>query len=244
MRRFFCQVSAESQDVTLDGSEAHHLIHVLRAQPGDRVQLFDGRGVEFDAEVAKIGRREATLRIVDRRDVDRELPCPLIVAVALPRGERQDWLVQKAVEVGVTDLVPWHTERSVARPNAKTLSRLERTIVEASKQCRRNRLMSLHPPVSLADGLRVEFAGRSCFAHIDSQAATLSTIVARTADDTLAHGLRIAVGPEGGWSDREVSLVKEAGWQPIRLTPSVMRTETAVVAAAAHAALLMLERCG
>src|SRR5690606_32869891 len=103
-----------SDQVTLDGSEAHHLLHVLRAAPGMSVTLFDGSGAEFEAEVAACKRSTIELRILQRREVDRELPYPLVLGVPLPKGDRQRWIVEKAVELGVTRLVPLITERSVA----------------------------------------------------------------------------------------------------------------------------------
>src|SRR4051794_31403592 len=144
--RFFSSNPITAERITLDGPEAHHLLHVMRATPGERVILFDGTGAEFIAIVEQLRRSEVELRIAERCTVDRELPFPLTVGVALPKGDRQKWLVEKLTELGVTTLVPLITERSVAQPSSGALDRLRRAVIEAAKQCGRNRLMALSTP--------------------------------------------------------------------------------------------------
>ena len=109
--RFFSQRPITAERVMLDGPEAHHLLHVMRIEVGQRVTLFDGRGAEFDAEIVRSGRIEVEARILDRREVDRELPFELVIGVSLPKGDRQKWLVEKLTELGAAELVPLETER-------------------------------------------------------------------------------------------------------------------------------------
>ena len=144
--RFFVERPVDGKHAVLTGPEAHHLAHVMRGRPGDRVTLFDGTGVEFSAEVAVVRRDQVELRVLERRYVDRELGFPLTLAVALPKGQRQHWLVEKAVELGATQFVPLLCDRSVAKPTEHSLDRLRRVVIEASKQCGRNRLMEIAPP--------------------------------------------------------------------------------------------------
>src|SRR5687768_11687842 len=139
--RFYSSQRITGDRATLDGPEAHHLLHVMRARVGDKVTLFDDSGAEFEATVESLGRSDAAVRILERREVDRDLPARLVVGVALPKGDRQRWLVEKLTELGVTELVPLATERGVAQPTASALDRLRRGVVEAAKQCGRNRLM-------------------------------------------------------------------------------------------------------
>ncbi len=122
--RFFSSEPIVAEHVTLDGAEAHHLIHVMRAGAGDSVTLFDDSGAEFTAQIEKAGRSAVELRIIARHVVDRELPFELSVGVALPKGDRQKWLVEKLTELGVTTLIPLETQRGVAQPNAAALGRL------------------------------------------------------------------------------------------------------------------------
>src|SRR6478609_1438469 len=108
--RFYSPHPITAGCMMLDGPEAHHLLHVMRASVGDEVTLFDDSGAEFKATVETLRRADAELRIIERREIDRELPFELVVGVALPKGDRQKWLVEKLTELGVTALVPLITE--------------------------------------------------------------------------------------------------------------------------------------
>ncbi len=237
-RRFFSDSAILSLQVELDGPEAHHLIHVLRARPQDQVVLFDGSGREFDAEIVDVGRKQVKFRILQRREVDRELPFTLRLAVALPRGDRQEWLVQKAVEMGVTELLPWQTERSVARPQTRSLERLRRTVIEASKQCGRNRLMEILEPVEFGAYVERESGEQiSLLAHPVRDAVPLRSMLHRPWAGTGSE-IRVGIGPEGGFSDAEAAHAAAAGWQLVQLGPRILRTETAALALAAQIVLL------
>lgn len=151
--RYFSETPISVGSVTLDGPEAHHLIHVMRAARGTRVVLFDGSGAEFPAMVERVDRSTILLNALSREVIDRELPFDLILGVALPKGDRQKWLVEKAVELGVTRVIPLRTERGVAQPVEQALTRLRRSVIEASKQCGRNCLMEITEPAALDDFL-------------------------------------------------------------------------------------------
>ena len=146
MSERFYLPAIDGDRAVLAGSEAHHLIHVMRAKVGWNVVLFDGSGAEFPAQVTQIGRTEVHLSIGGREEIDRELGVDITLGVALPKGDRQRWLVEKAVELGVRRLLPLLTDRGVSQPGAAAVERLQRAIVEASKQCGRNRLMELGSP--------------------------------------------------------------------------------------------------
>lgn len=221
-----------SESVTLDGQEAHHLLHVMRAKAGQRITLFDGSGAEFDAEITKCGRSDVEVRVLERREVDRELPFELVVGVSLPKGDRQKWLVEKLTELGVTEMVPLETERGVAQPTDSALERLERGVIEAAKQCGRNRLMQLAKPQAWKEWVSTESKSdcRRLIAHPEGE-SVVSIDVARLG------ATWIAVGPEGGFTDAEVAAAKAAGWQSVSLGPRILRVETAAVALAAVVAL-------
>ena len=238
--RFFASHPIAGGHVTLDGPEAHHLLHVMRAAAGTEVTLFDNSGAEFDAVVESTRRSEAILRVTDRREVDRELPFTLEVGVALPKGDRQKWLVEKLTELGVTTLVPLITERGVAQPTASAADRLIRTVIEATKQCGRTRLMQISAPQSwpqfiapnpTAGDLRSPETPH-LLAHPNSP--PLSQLTLHPPLPTT-----IAIGPEGGFTDAEVATAIAAGWQPISLGRSILRVETAAIALAAAIALQM-----
>lgn len=222
--RYFVDRPIVQETATLTGPEAHHLLHVMRAKPGDEVVLFDNSGDEFPARVATLRRSEADLAIIERQTVDRELPCPLVLGVALPKGDRQRWLVEKVVELGVTRLVPLETARSVAQPNAKAVERLRRATIEASKQCGRNRLMEIPPPQNWNDFLHTTAdAPIRLVAHpsLSSQPPNLKA--------SGSGPIILAVGPEGGLTEEEVAHAGNQGWQTTSLGPRILRIETAAL---------------
>jgi 16S rRNA (uracil1498-N3)-methyltransferase len=229
-RRYFVESPIDADRALLSGSEAHHLLHVMRAGPGDEVTLFDGRGGEFTASVAACRRAEVELTLGPRQPVEREAAIPITLGVALPKGDRQKWLVEKATELGVARLVPLVTERSVARPKPAVVERCRRAVIEASKQCGRNRLMEIAEPVSLA-----EFTASAP----DSSARWLAHPGGESISAEFVHAGTVfaAVGPEGGFADQEVAAAREQGWRTIGLGPRILRVETAAILMASVAAL-------
>ncbi len=260
--RYFVETPIQGGDAVLTGPEAHHLIHVMRAGPGLEVVLFDGSGAEFTGRVEKVGRTEASIAILTREEVDRELPFDLTLGVSLPKGDRQKWLVEKAVELGVRRIVPLRTVRSVAQPVEQALTRLRRTVIEASKQCGRNRLMAVDKPRPWGEFAACPTdAARRWLAHPggvpvhgecpefcdEAREDRNVPLGGRSAQRVAPAGglppatvptILTAVGPEGGFSPEEVAVAASAGWQPIDLGPRILRVETAAIwlcALVAHA---------
>jgi 16S rRNA (uracil1498-N3)-methyltransferase len=237
--RFFSSNPIITDGVTLDGPEAHHLLHVMRAAAGDTVTLFDGSGNEFQAIVETLRRTHVELRIVARDQISRELPFTLEVGVALPKGDRQKWLIEKLTELGVSSLVPLFTERSVSQPTGNALERLRRSTIEASKQCCRNKLMAIAEPQLAMNWLksasRKEFTRRGGQSEIEYRRliAHLEGKSVSEIELTQYGPTQLAIGPEGGFTDAEVEAAVAAGWQKVSLGPRTLRTETAAVALAA-----------
>jgi 16S rRNA (uracil1498-N3)-methyltransferase len=230
--RFFSPRPITAGGMMLDGPEAHHLLHVMRAAVGDEVTLFDGSGAEFRATVQTLRRTDAELRIIERREVDRELPFELMVGVALPKGDRQKWLVEKLTELGVTTLVPLITERCVAQPAAAALDRLRRSIIEAAKQCGRNCLMNIAEPQAWNIWVTT-----GCLGSSDSEPPATRRILAHPgglplsdSDHSQPINTQIAIGPEGGLTDAEIADAKNAGWKSVSLGERILRVETAAIA--------------
>ena len=228
--RYFVESLVVSHRAALTGAEAHHLLHVMRAKVGTRVTLFDGSGWEFDALVQRLGRSEVELAITGRQAIDREAPIAVTLGVALPKGDRQKWLVEKVVELGVARLVPLETERGVAQPGESALERLRRGVIEASKQCGRNRLMEIAEPKAwqefLADSREV-----ACRLVAHPRQMPGQEPQHRPMPNECAA---LAVGPEGGFTDEEVAMAIAQGWQAVDLGPRTLRVETAAVALAAQ----------
>jgi 16S rRNA (uracil1498-N3)-methyltransferase len=237
--RFFSPRPITAGGMMLDGPEAHHLLHVMRAAVGDEVTLFDGSGAEFRATVETLRRTDAELRIIERREIDRELPFELVVGVALPKGDRQKWLVEKLTELGVTILVPLITERSIAQPAAGALDRLRRSIIEAAKQCGRNRLMNIAEPQAWNTWITT-----ACPASSDGEPPATRRLIAdpaglplRDLDHSQLAPTQLAIGPEGGLTDAEVAVATTSGWQSVSLGPRILRVETAAIALSVAIAL-------
>lgn len=224
--RFFSESPILGGHARLEGAEAQHLAKVMRARQGDQIVVFDGSGAEFLAEITALSRHAVDLQIVERREIGRELGRELTLAVALPKGDRQQWLIEKLTELGVTRLVPILCQRSVAQPVESAIARMQRWVIEASKQCGRNRLMEIATPVAWKS-----FAERDS----DAQRWILHPSGTSTASFAGDRPLIAAVGPEGGWTEKEVAVASNAGWQALSLGPRILRVETAAIAIAALA---------
>ncbi len=224
--RYFVDSPITSDHAVLTGAEAHHLLHVMRASKGAAVTLFDGTGWEFEAVVEATKRSEVDLSITARNEVNREAATVLTLGVALPKGDRQKWLVEKATELGVVRLVPLETERAVAQPGDNALERLRRAVIEASKQCGRNRLMEIASPQSWNEFLTANNEVASRLVAHPSVKESRSSLMQAT--------VIAAVGPEGGFTEEEVARAESQSWQLIGLGPRTLRVETAAVALAAR----------
>jgi len=234
--RYYSSEPIDGSTVTLAGSEAHHLLHVMRAKPGFALIVFDGQGGQFAAEVATCKRSTVEIFVGPRQEIERELPYGLTLAVSLPKGDRQRWLLEKCVELGVTRLVPLQTTRSVGSRVDRSVdsrvdnkrspgAKLTRYVIEASKQCGRNRLMEIASPATWPALWAETTSGQRLLAHPGGQ--PLAEINCPTNDD---EKVLLAVGPEGGFTDEEVSQAVDAGWDIVGLGARILRIETAAVA--------------
>lgn len=227
--RFFLETPPAAGKAVLTGDEARHLARVLRAAVGDAVTLFDGRGQSWLAHVTAIGRDTVELDTGEPR-VEPAGGRVLTVAVALPKGERQKWLVEKLTELGVARLVPLVTERGVAEATTAAIARLHRGVIEASKQCGRDTLMEVGAPASVATVV-ANRAPEVIGLVADPHGQPLETAGWPERADVV--GL---VGPEGGFTPAELALAEAAGWRRVALAAHVLRVETAAVALAARLA--------
>ena len=229
--RFFLASAPRSGRAVLAGEEARHLVRVLRARVGDGLRVFDGRGTEWPARVAAVGR--------DAVDLELGAPLPqapaparaLVLGVALPKGERQKWLVEKLTELGVARLVPLVTARGVAEATPAALERLRRGVIEACKQCGRNTLMEIGEPIDVAAACAAARAAGSRVILCAPGGPPPAVAVAGGCTTVLA-----LVGPEGGFTAAETAAAVEAGAVPAGLGSHVLRVETAAVAIAARLA--------
>lgn len=228
--RFYCPDVQMDQISRLEGDEARHLARVRRVAVGADVELFDGRGRAVMAEVIRVGRDEVELRVRRLLDPAPAAPVSVTLAVAIPKGDRFDWLVEKATELGVERLIPLATERSTVDPRAAKLDRLRRAVIESCKQCRRNTLMTIAAPVAWET-----WAATPASPQVHRWLAHPGGATTWDADQVgTGTAVIVAVGPEGGFTEPEVGLARAVGWRPIHLTGTILRVETAALAAAAH----------
>lgn len=224
--RFYSEQELALGETTLTGAEAHHLGTVRRLEVGERVVLFNGDGRDYHAEILSIGKKSVSLVIHAIEAVNRELRFPLVAATAVPKGDRAEFLVEKLTELGVTCWIPLSCQRSVAVPNSNKLAKFQHAVIEASKQCGRNRLMQVQPVAKLPELLgRHDLSSCKLILHT---ADTFTRNVLSRPEPTI-----ILVGPEGGFTEEEVEAALNAGWQGWSLGPRIVRVETAAVAAAA-----------
>jgi 16S rRNA (uracil1498-N3)-methyltransferase len=234
--RFFCETPlAASQRIELPDALSHHALRVLRLADGDAVTLFDGQGGQYPAVLRVEGRR-ALADLGAHEPVETELRGRLVLIQGLASGDKMDWIVEKAVELGVTELRPVAAERSVLRlagPRLdKRLAHWHAIARAAAEQCGRNRLMNILPPVPLAACLE-SVDGPALFCHPEGP-QDFRTVVSEVHDR-----LTLMVGPEGGWSPEEQALAQRRGLQGVRFGPRVLRTETAGLALASAATALL-----
>jgi 16S rRNA (uracil1498-N3)-methyltransferase len=225
--RFYSSDPPRDGRVRLQGDEARHLSRVCRLGIDDIVEVFDGRGVAFESRVIAVGTDWVDLATAAVPLPEQRPPISLVLASAVPKGDRFDWLVEKATELGVERLIPIVTERSVVEPGDSKLARLRRTIIEASKQCKRNRLMALEAPIKWAK-LIASHGGSVRFV---ADATGISA--QRVGRLRVSQEVILAVGPEGGLTSDERALATEAGWRHISLGTYTLRIETAALAGCA-----------
>lgn len=218
--------------VLLTGDGYHHVRRVLRLGPGDELELFDGAGLVAQAVVAEAPERELVLRIEQQHRV-APLPGPAVTLLCAElKGDKMDFLVQKATELGVDRFVPVTTQRSVGRPAAKARERRHarrlKVAREACRQSGRAYLPEVHASQPLAEALAIH-RGPDAFVLWESSAARGLATALGAASGTEARAL--LVGPEGGFADEEVALARDHGFCEVTLGPLILRAETAALAA-------------
>lgn len=221
---------AQGQRLSLPPDAAHRVAAVLRLRAGDRVQLFNGAGGHHEAQILSVGRREVMVEAGPRRSRERESALAVTLAQGISRGQKMDYTLQKAVELGVAGIVPLVTEHGNVRLDgeraAARMLHWKNVIIGACEQCGRDVLPELRAPIGFADWLVECNPSRTLLLDPDATRG-LSAI------DPQPVELCLLAGPEGGFSGAESSLARGRGCVAVRLGPRILRTETAAVAALA-----------
>ena len=227
--RFFTDSAFVDDQITLADDQAHHLINVMRAKLGDQVVLFDRQGNEYQTQIVDQAKKRLTLKRIAVARPERKLATEITIAAALPKGDRQKFLIEKLVELGVARLIPLTTPRSVAQVNTKVLSRISKQIIEATKQCRRSYLMEVSAAKTIAEVLdEFDAEKQQCFIAHPYDAKPME----RVPNQDESKDYVWLIGPEGGFTNEEVAQVIAAGWQAISFGGIILRVETAAMVAA------------
>jgi len=235
--RFFLETLASDTTsactVWLTDAEAKHARASKRLSVKDRVILFDGRGHKAVGRIMLLTARGIQIAIDPVETCQRPTPT-LTLAVALPKGPRQDTLIEKCTELGVAALWPLHTERSVSDASQHKRDKWQRKTIEAAKQSGQCWLPDIAAPRSLEEAIAEASGFDATWAAIPSSNEITSTpIMDRVAAVTGVQSILAFIGPEGGWTAEEVNLLLGSGIQPVSLGPNVLRIETASIAISA-----------
>jgi 16S rRNA (uracil1498-N3)-methyltransferase len=234
MRHFFIELPEKNKTtVSLKGSEARHIKNVLRLKAGDTIRLFDGSGFEYLAVITDLTGGRVELSIKQKSSAVTESPVQLIVAQGYLKQKKMDNLIRPLCELGMTRWIPFFSERSVPRPDKNRLAdrtrRWQKIARESFKQCRRSILPQIEVPVSFDEMLA---HGQFCDLNIifwEDETRSLKRTAA--ADTTLPiKRILVVLGPEGGFTGREIDSAKDAGFTVAGLGPRILRAETASLA--------------
>lgn len=232
--RFFCPEGLVPDcEISLPVPVAHHAERVLRLTVGDPVVLFDGRGGEFAATLTALG-KQPLARLGPRLPIERESPLAITLVQALASGDKMDWVVQKAVELGVVAIQPVAAERSVLKLSGdragKRVAHWQQIAVAACEQSGRNRVPVVGEILTLARYLALPAQGTPVGTRLVLAPGAAGALACKAPP---LGPLAVLIGPEGGWSAQELELAERAGCAPLALGPRVLRTETAGLAALA-----------
>jgi len=215
------------KELIISGNEAHHLSRVMRRNKGDIIWVVDGQGGVYEAEIIEKEKKRVRCEILSKRRRIGEPVVSLTLAQAVLKGERFELLIQKAVEIGVGRIIPMISERTIVKPGKNKKARWTNIARSAMKQCGRSILPEITEPIPLK---KVLSQGINCsyrfIAHAHKNSKSLQHYFTESAD--LSHKkVLIVVGPEGGFTEEEVTMAEDQGFITISLGPRRLRAETA-----------------
>ena len=234
VRYFFVdQPAAPGESVLIQGSDARHIQTVLRYKPGDRIGLLDGSGVEYEAKVERLSSKGVDLTIIKTFSSKTESPVQISVAQALLKEKKMDAIVRHLTELGISRWVPFLAARSIPRPNPKNMAarirRWETISKEASKQCRRSRLVQIDTFKTFGDVLAASKVHELKILFWEAETGQKTSGLPPPTQKI--KNIFLILGPEGGFTEEEISQARDAGFVTTALGPRILRSETATIAA-------------
>ena len=215
----------------VSGPAANHIMRVLRLRDGDALTLFDGRGGEYGGRINGFRKDSVQVDVQEHRPLERESSLELSLIQGISRGERMDWVMQKATELGVQRILPVFTERSMVkldeRQSERKVGHWRSIVVAACEQCGRNRVPDIAAPGSVFDALRAAGATEATRILLSPTASL------RVHELPNPSKVTLLIGPEGGLAENESEAAIRFGFTPMQLGPRILRTESAAIAALA-----------
>lgn len=216
-----------NSNLDIDGTTAHYLLKVLRMDTGRELILFNGQGGEFSAKIISTSKKSLVCAIGEHHNKESESSLTTELAIGVSRGERMDWVLQKATELGVNRITPVFAERTEVKLKGdrleKKMQHWQQIIISACEQCTRNTLPELAPATSALDYILSSNSEQKFVLH--------HRTVKQLRDIKKPESVALLIGPEGGLTDEEIKAAEDNGFSPLALGPRVLRTETAPIAA-------------
>lgn len=213
-------------EVALSDDAAGHIGRVLRMQSGDQVNLFNGEGGQYLCEIVQTSKKQVVVKTLEFNEFECESPLAIHLGQVISRGDKMDFTIQKSVELGVSEITPLFSERCGVKLAADRLAKKhqqwQKIAIAAAEQCGRNRVTTIHPPITLEQWLSQHSEETKLTLHPRAE-HSIKTLTAPN------NGVRFLVGPEGGFTDEEIAASHTSGFIDVRLGPRVLRTETAAL---------------
>ncbi|MEM7478990.1 MAG: RsmE family RNA methyltransferase [Planctomycetota bacterium] len=247
--RFYLPEMPANGLVELSSADSLHASNVLRLGAGQHVQLFDGVGGRAEGVIRQVAKKCVQVEYEQRVEFPEQQSPNLHLGVSLPKGDRQKVLIDGLTQLGVATLTPILSRRSVAQPAEKSLQRLQRSVIEACKQCGRDRLMQINEPQRIEDVVGGSLAADSeseglttlkFFAHPYGNTVSVAALLrdsgfaaaSESKDSVASHAAVCLIGPEGGWTDKECQTLEERGFRRVSLGGNILRIEMAALSIA------------
>jgi 16S rRNA (uracil1498-N3)-methyltransferase len=234
MKRFFIEQSEIIKGFpVIDGPDAHHIAKVFRLKPDDHIILIDGSGMEYEAEIKSISKNKISVSIVKKYSTDTEPPIQLMVGQGYLKDKKMDMLIRHLTELGITQWLPVTSEYSVPNPDIKKINskilRWEMIAKEAVKQCRRTRVPKIMSPITFQQAVEENSSAELKIIFYENETVSLSKTMQQLKQKP--SNIFVLLGPEGGFSNKEIELAKSNGFIIASLGPRILRAETASLAA-------------
>lgn len=241
MHQFFVDSGQIGKEyITITGDDVKHIGNVLRMKPGEEIRISDGEGADFFCEIEEVTAEEVRAKILQKPAENTELPNRIFLFQALPKGERMEYVIQKAVELGVHEIIPVEMKYCVVRldekKKAKKRDRWQAIAESAAKQAKRSRIPQVHPVMSYQDAVAYAKECDYCLVPYENERGMAGTREALNKIET-GKDISVIIGPEGGFSNEEIEMVRQ-DMDVISLGKRILRTDTAAITVMS---MLMLE---